>query len=85
MAAALGGIDALVFTAGVGEGSATVRALTCERLGFLGVAVDEALNGAARPDCEVGRPGAPVAVHVLRASEELVAARAARDLLGLPT
>jgi acetate kinase len=81
MAAALGGLDALVFTAGIGEGSAAVRARTCARLGFLGVALDDGLNGAAEPDCEIGRSDAPVRVHVLRAREELVAARAARELL----
>ena len=81
MAAALGGLDALVFTAGVGEGSALVRARACERLRFLGVELDPARNGAAEPDCEIGAAGAPVRVHVLRAREELVAARAARRLL----
>jgi acetate kinase len=81
MAAALGGLDALVFTAGVGEGSALVRARACERLRFLGVELDPARNEDAEPDCEVGAPGSAVRVHVLRAREELVAARAARELL----
>jgi acetate kinase len=82
MTAALGGLDALVFTAGVGEGSALVRARVCERLGFLGVELDPARNGAAEPDCEVGVGGSRVRVHVLGAREEIVAARAARRLLG---
>jgi acetate kinase len=81
MAAALGGLDALVFTAGIGEGSALVRARTCGRLGFLGVELDPGANAVAEPDCEVGAPGSPVTVHVLRAREEVVAARAARRLL----
>jgi acetate kinase len=81
MAAALGGLDALVFTAGIGEGSALVRARVCERLGFLGVELDAARNAAAAPDCEVGAPGSAVRVHVLRTREELVAARAARRVL----
>jgi acetate kinase len=81
MAAALDGLDALVFTAGIGEGSAAVRARTCARLGFLGVELDPAANDAAVPDCEVGLAGARAAVHVLRAREEIVAARAARELL----
>ncbi len=81
MAAALGGLDALVFTAGVGEGSALVRARTSERLRFLGVELDPGRNGAADPDCEIGVANAPVRVLVLRAREELVAARAARRLL----
>jgi acetate kinase len=82
MTAALGGLDALVFTAGIGEGSALVRTRVCERLGFLGVELDPARNGAAEPDCEVAADGSRVRVHVLQAREEIVAARAARRLLG---
>jgi acetate kinase len=81
MAVALGGLDALVFTAGVGEGSASVRAEVCKRLGFLGVELDAAANEHARPDTEVAAPGSRVRVVVLRAREDLVAARAARKLL----
>ena len=44
MAASLGGLDAIVFTAGVGENSVRVRARVCERLSFLGVEIDEKLN-----------------------------------------
>jgi acetate kinase len=65
MAVALGGLDALVFTAGVGEGSAWVRDAVCDRLGFLGV----------------GPPEHRVEVVVLHAQEDVVAARAARALL----
>jgi acetate kinase len=81
MAAAAGGIDALVFTAGIGEGSARVRERVCSRLGFLGVAVDPGRNEACEPDCDVGGEGSPARVVVVRAREELVAARAARELL----
>lgn len=81
MAAAAGGIDALAFTAGIGEGSALVRERTCARLGFLGVELDAELNAAAVPDCDVAADGSAVRVHVIRAREELVAARAARSLL----
>ncbi len=81
MTAALGGIDALAFTAGIGEGSATVRARVCARLGFLGVELDQARNSDAVPDCEIARPGAAVRVAVIHAREELVAARLARELL----
>jgi acetate kinase len=82
MAAATAGIDALVFTAGIGEGSALVRARVCERLGFLGVELDRAANGAATPDCDIAQAGAGIRVLVVRAREELIAARAARSLLG---
>jgi acetate kinase len=84
MAVALGGLDAVVFTAGVGEGSAPVREDVCGRLGFLGVALDLEANAAARPDEDVATPDSAVRVVVVRAREDLVAARAARALLGLP-
>ena len=81
MAAALDGLDALVFTAGIGEHSARVRRDVCDRLGFLGVLLDEARNAAAEPDVDVASARSSVRVVVLRAREELVAARAARALL----
>ena len=80
MAVAAGGLDAVAFTAGIGEHSSLVRARVCERLGFLGVHLDPALNADAVPDCEIGSAGS-VAVLVIRAREDLVAARAARQLL----
>ena len=83
MATAAGGIDALVFTAGIGEGSALVRERVCARLGFLGIELDPGRNAAAAPDCEIARPGSTARVLVVRAREELVAARAAWTLLGL--
>jgi acetate kinase len=81
MATSLAGLDALVFTAGVGEGSARVRADVCERLRFLGVELDADANNAARPDADVGKAGSAVRIVVLHAREDLVAARAARLLL----
>jgi len=71
-AAELGGIDALVFTAGVGENSARVRARAVERLGFLGIAVDPALNDARSSEPRVvSPPGAAVSVLVVPTNEEL--------------
>jgi len=81
MAAAAGGLDALVFTAGIGEGSALVRADVCARLAFLGVELDLDRNAAAEPDCDIGSDGSAVRLVVVRAREEIVAARAARSLL----
>ena len=83
MTASLGGIDALVFTAGVGEGSAAIRLDVARRLGFLGIELDEAANGRAVPDADIATPGSAVRVVVLRAREDLIAARAARGLLAL--
>ncbi len=82
MAASLGGLDALVFTAGVGEGSAAVRGRICARLGFLGVRLDEQANTAAEPDADISAQGSPVRVVVVAAREDVVAARAVRGLLG---
>jgi len=82
MAVPLGGLDALVFTAGIGEHSAQVRAAVCARLAFLGVELDAARNAAARPDADISPSGSAVRVAVIRAREELIAARAVRDLLG---
>jgi acetate kinase len=81
MAASLGGLDALVFTAGVGEGSARIRERVCARVRFLGVELDDAANRAAEPDADVAAAGSAVRVVVLRAREDVVAARAARQLL----
>jgi acetate kinase len=81
LAVAAGGLDALVFTAGIGEASADVRARVAGRLAFLGVSLDSGRNEGAVPDCDVGADGSAVRVVVLRAREELVAARYARALL----
>ena len=81
MAASLHGIDALVFTAGIGEGSSGIRRDVCGRLGFLGVELDAEANAVAVPDVDVHAPGAAVRIVVLRAREDIVAARAAEELL----
>jgi acetate kinase len=78
------GLDALVFTAGIGEGSASARARVCRRLGFLGVELDSEANRAAQPDLQVSTPDSLVRVWVIQAREDLVAARAARGLLANP-
>jgi acetate kinase len=80
MATAAGGLDVLVFTAGIGERSPQVRERVCGRLTFLGVEVDQALN-AAEGDRDVATSASPVRVAVIRAREELVAARAARGVI----
>jgi acetate kinase len=81
MAVGVGGLDALVFTAGVGEHSAFVREAVCARLRFLGIELDAGANASAQPDATVSTPGSSVRVVVLEAREDLVAARAARRLL----
>jgi acetate kinase len=81
MGVALGGLDALAFTAGVGERSAAIRAGVCSRLGFLGVCLDRRLNERVAADGEIGEAGAAVRVYVVSSREELVAARAVRSFL----
>ena len=81
MAATLGGLDAIVFTGGTGERSSRVRADVCARLGFLGCTLDERANRAAVPDAVVSSPEGSVAVHVVAAREDVVAAGEARRLL----
>jgi len=78
-AAALGGLDTLVFAGGIGENSPVVRARICDGLGFLGVDLDCARNAAPRD--LVSSPTGRVAVHVIRTNEAQVIARAVRDLL----
>jgi acetate kinase len=83
MTTSLGGLDAIVFTGGVGERSSRVRARICERVAHLGVELDEAANEGAEPDVDVATEGSPARVHVVSAREDVVAARAARRLLGV--
>jgi acetate kinase len=80
MAAALGGLDALVFTGGVGEHAPSVRAAAADGLAFLGVSLDESLNAGATEDAEIGAAGAPVRSFVVTAREDLEMARQVRAL-----
>jgi acetate kinase len=74
-AAALGGLDVLVFTAGVGENSPDIRASVCEGLGFLGIVLDPAANGKARGvDTDISAGGSRVRVLVVATDEERVIA-----------
>ncbi|MFC7329689.1 acetate/propionate family kinase [Marinactinospora rubrisoli] len=82
MAAALGGLDTLVFTGGVGEGAPRVRAGAAEGLGFLGVSVDPERNAAATGDAEIGARGAPVRTLVVTAREDVQIAADVRHALG---
>lgn len=81
MAAALGGLDTIVFTGGVGENSAEVRARASQGTGFLGVAIDEEANTAARPDTEITARDAPVRSLVIGAREDLEIAQQVRATL----
>lgn len=80
LAAALGGLGALVFTAGIGENSAEVRRRVAAGLGWLGVALDDAANQAGGP--AIGQAGSRCAVWVIPTDEELMIARHTLDVLG---
>ena len=81
MAAALGGLDTLVFTGGVGEHATEVRSQTVAGLAFLGVALDHARNPETHADGEIGAEGATVRTLVLTAREDIEIARQARAVL----
>ena len=81
MAAALGGLDVLVFTGGVGEHAPLVRAHAAGGLRFLGVGLDEAANEAATADADITATGAAVRTLVVTAREDLEMARQARAVV----
>ncbi len=74
-AAAMNGVDAIVFTAGVGENSPYVREKVCEYLGFLGVKIDRQLNDVKGLERIISTPDSKVAVLIVPTNEELVIAR----------
>ncbi|HWC99663.1 MAG TPA: hypothetical protein VG456_23040 [Candidatus Sulfopaludibacter sp.] len=80
-AAAMGGLDAIAFTGGIGENSARLRAACCEGLEFLGVRIDPARNGNGSGDRVVSTGESAVAVLALSTNEELIVARRAYRLL----
>lgn len=81
MAVATGGLDLLVFTGGVGEHSALIRARTAELLAWLGVAIDSRVNAAADGDTDLTAPGATVTSVLVTAREDLQIARETRRVL----
>jgi acetate kinase len=79
LAAALGGLDALVFTGGIGENSAEIRARVCSGAAWLGVELDERANQTGGP--RISSVSSPIAAWVLPTNEELMIARHTRRLL----
>ena len=79
LAAALQGLDAFVFTAGIGENSATIRARVAEQLGWLGVTLDPAEN--ARSSTQISRSDSRIPVYVVPTDEELMIAKHTLSLL----
>jgi len=81
LTAVLGGIDALVFTAGIGENSPEIRQRICKASAWLGIEVDEAANSKCQPKISTARSGP--SVWVIPTNEELMIARHTGALLGL--
>ncbi len=79
LAAVMGGLDALVFTAGIGENAPSVRAAICDRMGFLGISLDAARNASGAG--EISADGAPVRVLVRHTDEERMIAEHVRDVV----
>ncbi|GAA0572635.1 acetate/propionate family kinase [Actinomadura livida] len=82
MTASLGGLDALVFTGGVGEHDPSVRMRLAEDLAYLGVSIDPDRNTAADDDTDITAPGASVRTLVIEAREDLEIATGTRRVLG---
>ena len=81
-AAAMGGINALIFTAGVGENSDMVRSLTCENMTYMGIRLDETKNKQANgKDTDISHPEATVKTLVIPTNEELVIARDTAEIV----
>jgi acetate kinase len=81
MAAAMGGLDTLVFTGGVGEHAAPIRERCAAELGFLGIALDREANEGGAGDREIGADGAQVRTLVVEAREDLEITRGVRQVL----
>ena len=80
--AAMNGVDAIVFTAGVGENSRDTRAAICEYFGYLGVKLNAEANAKRGEDIMISTADSPVKVFVIPTNEELVIARDTRDIVG---
>ena len=80
-ATALGGLNTLAFTGGIGENAPVVRSRICDGLGFLGIELDESKNAAN--ESVISSATAPVAVHVIRTDEDQMIATTVCRVLGL--
>jgi acetate kinase len=80
LSAALGGLDALVFTGGIGEHAAAIRERVCREASWLGIELDPAANGAGGP--RISMEGSPASAWALPTDEELMIARHTRRLIG---
>ena len=80
--AAMNGVDAIIFTAGVGENSRETRAAIAKYFGYLGVTIDEEANKKRGEDVMISTPDSKVKVFVIPTNEELVIARDTKEIVG---
>jgi acetate kinase len=80
MIASLGGIDALIFTAGVGENSPEVRAAACENLGYAGIELDPVKNAQSGADHDISAADSRTRVFIIRAQEDWEIARSCWEM-----
>jgi acetate kinase len=80
-AAAMGGVDAVVFTAGLGENSASMRERICRNLEFMGVELDSEKNNVRGKEVDISQADAPVRVLLIPTNEELMIARDTMSLV----
>ena len=82
-AAAMGGVDAIVFTGGIGENNPQYRDRVCDKLKFMGVEIDYAVNDSMRrgPEGEISTPDSKVKVYVVCTNEELMIARDTKEIV----
>ena len=80
-AAAMNGVDAVVFTAGVGENSDTVRELICKDMEWLGLELDAAKNKTRGKEAEISKDGSKVKILLIPTNEELMIARDTKALV----
>ena len=77
----LGGLDALVFTAGIGENGASIRSGVCRDLKEFGIELDGSLNQSASGECQLQTPESKVDIWIVPTNEEIVVARQTKELL----
>ena len=80
-AAAMGGVDVIVFTAGIGENTDYIRAAACEGLGFMGVEIDPAKNNGVRSEAVISSDNSKVTVAIIPTNEELAIAQETEELV----
>jgi acetate kinase len=85
MAASLGGLDGLVFTAGVGERSQEIRKRVCENLDYLGLELDRSANETCKPDSDIATPASKARILVITTREDLTIMRETQRLVGSST